>query len=227
MIKFFLFFVVIHSFFFVFADTQDTKVSRLNELIELLGEHSYYRLSFNQVNKGPVTGRAIRAEGFLTIQKPDRFKWVYSSTPKNRIVCDGQYIVMIMPDTRQVMIDKAETHDVIWSPVTILTHDHLAEHFDVQLHTETSRSSLYRFYPKRDNQPYDYIELEIFSDDSDTIFSLIIMDSAGSTNTLTFKDLLVPDQKANLQLPEIPEGFDVTDFHGNPVSNLTVKEISR
>jgi outer membrane lipoprotein-sorting protein len=229
MIKFFLSIVVVTSLslFTVGSETSEDSQHRLNQLIDLLGTHGSYRLAFIQLNQGPMNGRAIQAEGFLTIEKPDKFEWLYTTTPQNRIVSDGTHIVMLMPDTRQVMIDTAELHQMIWSPVAILTREHLAKYFRVELLKETEESTRYRFYPKQDNQPYEYIETTIFADHADGLFSTMIMDAAGSANTLTFSNLFVPDEKMDIKLPDFPDNYDVTDFHGNPVNISLEKETCR
>jgi outer membrane lipoprotein-sorting protein len=210
--------------FFVFSCTAVCQINapptespdRLDSLVDTLNSHDAYELTFKQLNQHVATGQKLEAEGRLRIQKPDRFEWIYATGSKNRITCDGHHILMLMPDTQQAMIETSDQQAVIWSPLSILTPSNLKTHFRVALLETSNRLSRYRLHPLRDDQPYEYLETIVYENSPDRLFSLIIMDLAGSVNTLDFGHPSVPEEKNLIVLPSIPETYDVTDFYGNP-----------
>lgn len=203
---------------FIFALTaqQTSPPDRLSGLVEKLNTYQAYSLTFKQANQHMSTGMEKKAEGLLFIQKPDRFEWIYSSEPQNKIICDGYHIMMLLPDTQQAMIDKSAEHAVIWSPLAILTPSNLDTHFRVVLLDNSDFSSRYRLYPLRNDQPYEYVEVIIYEASAEKFFSLVIMDLAGSVNTLDFGALVISEEPKLIVLPPVPDNFDVTDFYGNP-----------
>jgi len=199
-----------------FESQAGESTERLQNLVNSLNQHSFYRLAFEQKNQNLATGQLIEGHGSLKIQKPDRFDWVYQSSPSNRIVCDGHYIVMLTPDTQQAMIEKAESQSVIWSPISVLTHRDFESHYRIELLMETPEKSRYRLYPIRKNQPYDYIEIVVFLEPKPIIFTLVILDLAGNKNTLDFSQFNKVSDDSHIVMPAIPPDYDVTDFQGNP-----------
>lgn len=193
-----------------------TSPDRLDSLVETLNRHETYEMTFKQINQHVATGQEIEAEGRLLVQKPDRFEWIYSTDPKNRITCDGHHILMLIPDTQQAMIDTSAQQAVIWSPLSILTPSNLKNHFRIALLEKSDDISRYRLHPLRDDQPYEYVETIVYENSPDRLFSLMIMDLAGSVNTLDFGHPSEPEEKILIVLPSIPENYDVTDFYGNP-----------
>jgi len=189
---------------------------KLDKLIADLNQHATCRLNFQQKNQNSTTGQKLEGHGYLTIQKPNRFDWVYTSVPKNRITCDGNYIVMLTPDTRQAMTEKAESQTVIWSPISILTHAGMSDHYRIELLEETPVLSKYRLFPVRGDQPYEYLELVVFSGQEGALFNLMVFDNAGNTNLLEFSHLTPVSDDHLIVFPAIPSDYDVTDFQGNP-----------
>lgn len=191
-------------------------ILRLNNLVRMLSQHSTYQLDFKQTNTSATTGQIIEGAGVLLIQKPDRFDWTYSTPPRNRITSDGNYIVMLMPATRQAMTEKASAQSVIWSPISILTHENLEDHFKMEVLNHDQQSSRFRLTSLLSNQPYEYLEISLFADTSKSLFILTILDLAGNTNILEFSNLVPVLDNRLIVFPPIPAGYDVTDFQGNP-----------
>ncbi|MBN1879799.1 outer membrane lipoprotein carrier protein LolA [bacterium] len=194
----------------------DRPSARLKQLVEALNEYPIYQLDFKQTNQSTTTGQIIKGEGYLTIQKPDRFDWIYTSRPMNRITCDGNYIVMLMPDTQQAMTEKAENKAVIWSPISLLSKANIESHFRMKILDDNTEKSQIRLFPIQPDQPYEYLELTLYENSSKLMFSLLIYDLAGNTNILDFSGLKQIEDRRLIVFPPIPSDYDVTDFQGNP-----------
>lgn len=205
---------------FVFTMTAHLESSRdkLNELVEKLDSGNDYYLMFQQANQHMATGMEIRAQGKLHIQKPDRFEWVYTSEPQNRIICDGHHIMMLLPDAQQAMVELSAEHAVIWSPLAILSPSNLNTYFRILLLEETNSASRYRLYPLRADQPYEYVEVIIHNAPDEKFFTLVIIDLVGSVNTLDFGAMTVLKESKLIVLPSIPKTYETTDFFGNPIN---------
>jgi len=203
----------------VLADSDDSRekgLKKLNELQMILSKQDNYTLKFEQMNLNPTTGQSVKGNGTLTINTIKRFKWTYESRPQNLIVCDGVHLAMITPDTEQIMIDDAAGFQAIWSPVSIITDINLLNEYTVTSPdgTPSDTEIRLRFVPHNQNSPFDFFEI-VFSNDIFP-FKVIIRDSAGSTNTLTFNHFEVLSNPVQIKIPEVPFNYDVTDFQGNP-----------
>jgi len=199
------------------AINQDSE--RLKRLTSFLTQNQKYSLNFKQKNYSTTTGQQVDGNGVLSIDTADKFEWIYTTKPHNSIVCDGKYIVMITPDSEQIMIEKATTLKSIWSPISLLTTSPLEDRFHVKSVESTEDYSILRLSPKNSNDeqpPFDYVLLTIPHNFDSLVFKLLIIEGSGSTNELAFSKFQILDSTFSIKIPSFPPNYDLTDFQGNP-----------
>lgn len=210
------------------SETDISIPGKLAQLKQDLMRYPDYSLTFRQVNKNLSTGADSMGEGVLRIHSLNAFHWEYTSEPKNSIVSDGHLLVMITPETEQVMVGKAVDFQDIWSPVSLMNKQDLSASYRISdLTKPTDKTQKIRLYPKKANQSFEYIDLVFHNDQKSFPMDFVIFDKAGSANTLSFSKMTVIDNSQPITIPNIPSTFDVTDFQGNPVNLTSMLKDSR
>ena len=131
--------------------------------------------------------------------------------------------MMITPDTEQVMIGKSSEFEDIWSPISLLGKSDFNKNYRIEMKPEDKSGHLkVRLHPVDTNAAFEYLDLVFHQPNSSFPLDITILDSAGSSNRLTFSDLQSLKKHDRINLPELPPSFDTTDFQGNPVNLNTV-----
>lgn len=202
----------------VTADTMETDpdLILLREFLGHIQTYKRFSIQFDQDNFNVTTGHHLKGNGILKVQIPDRYSWIYTSSPENVITCDGRFIVMVLPGTEQVMFDAASRAEGIWSPVSLLTDTNLLDVFTVEKTGEMPGRVRYTLKTEAPDNRFEYLELEILKSGAPDAFILTVVDASGNQNRLSFSSLRKLDPDEMIRLPEIPSAYDVTDFQGQP-----------
>ncbi len=201
----------------VCATENDGGTDPLSDLIRLLQAEKSFSFNFKQENTNLTSGQKIEAQGRVLFENPNKFRWDYTSDPKNIIACNGITLLMILPRDKQVMMEPASRNQTLWSPLAVLTQpDYLKTNFIVKQTAITEGSAQFQLFPKTDDRQYDHFDLVIQKINSDVEFDLSIYDLAGNKNKISFS-YFISGISTTVEMPAIPPDYEVTDFSGYPI----------
>ncbi|MBN1296273.1 outer membrane lipoprotein carrier protein LolA [bacterium] len=196
------------------------KAAILDQFLAFIQQIDRLSADFMQENNNVSTGQIMTGSGILRIQRPDRFEWVYSSQPRNHIVCNGSLIIMILPDVQQVMMDSADSQEILWSPLSLLTDARWMQRMQVETltpdSTDVAETASFKLTPRKQEDAFENIIVRIPLHLPATSFEITVFDGAGNQNRIRFTGLRQTEPEYDIDAPSIPVGFEVTDFQGNP-----------
>jgi outer membrane lipoprotein carrier protein len=170
-----------------------------------------FSATFTQTYEGGVLRRKAREQGTVSVKKPGRMRWDYTSPEKKLFVSDGKTMFMYFPADRQVMRNPVPAEDEATSAVLFLmgkgnvTRDFSASYVD----SPDENVYALRLEPRRRQAEYDWLELTV---DRKTlqIRKLTAGDAQGGRSTFEFSNF-----KENTGLADkmfqfsIPRGTEV------------------
>ncbi len=202
------------------ADNQIPKLPQtLVGLMDKIQAHPAFSYKFSQENFNLTTGQTIRAKGTVVYKSPDKFRWDYTSSPRNILASNGKTLFMILPEDRQALIQSAESTPELWSPLEIFARPkQLQEKFQVETADSPIKSlTAYRLLPRTPENLFDYLILAFNPESSSGDFTLTIFDLAGNRNMLDFMNYSAVKETPDFT-PNVPNGYETLDFSGHPVS---------
>ena len=188
--------------------------SKLQPFLNDLSNYSAFTMRFTQKAENITAGQVIKSQGLVRIEKPDKFCWTYESNPQNTLVSDGKMVMLVVPSDKHSMVEPIDHQSQFWSPLQILVSPNkLLQEFRVIVN-QTEKNQ-YILNPVQPSDLYQSITLQIFKSFPTPNFELIIIDQAGNRNTLSFSHF-TEAKLGSIHLPVIPDGYEITDFSGQP-----------
>jgi outer membrane lipoprotein-sorting protein len=205
------------------GESATTELRPLYDLMEKIRTYPFFSLDFKQEIVQLTAGQTIKAHGRVYIKNPNSFRWDYFSEPSNTIACNGKTVVMILPEDRQAMVDSFDLQPLLWSPFALLTDSgKLETDFIVKPVDSSDRlTRSFQLKPVTKNSRYQHLIIRWIPTSSPFAFSLIIFDMTGNENRMHFKDMKPVTDSVEF-LPVIPDGYQITDFSGQPKSSTGV-----
>ncbi len=177
-----------------------------------------FTASFTQIYEGGVLRRKASESGTVSVKKPGKMRWDYTSPEKKLFVSDGQTMFLYFPNEKQVMKNAVPDQDQATSAVLFLMgKGNITRDFNVRW-AEGGSDTTYRLRldPKTRQTEYDW--LEITADrESLRIVGLTAADAQGGRSSFTFSNF-----KENVGLADkmfqftIPRGTEVISSGKTP-----------
>jgi outer membrane lipoprotein carrier protein len=177
-----------------------------------------FSADFVQTYRGGLLRTQTSEKGRVSIKKPGRMRWIYTSPERKEFVSDGEKVYSYLPGDRQVIVSPLPASDQASTPALFLTgrgdigRDFTAAYADGSGPGVTAL----KLTPRRSEPEYEYLVVTI---DPSTlqIRALATRDRQGGDSTLSFSNL-----KENTGISDkefaflIPRGVDViTDGTAN------------
>jgi outer membrane lipoprotein carrier protein len=169
-------------------------------------------LSVQFEQKYRVPGQMQRVEtGALTLRKPGRMRWEYSSPAGKLLVSDGKRVWFYTPESRRAEWSKVKESEDLRTPLAFLLGklDFKREFGDFEMN-EAGGAVVVKATPKTDRMPYARVEFTVTGDG--VIRRLLIAGVDRSVNEFAFAG-----EKLNPVLPEsqfqfkAPQGVEVVE----------------
>lgn len=166
-----------------------------DQLHTLLKEYSTFSAKFQQVTLAENGREAQKTAGFLSLAKPNLFRWETEVPFPQEIVSDGQYVWIYDPDLEQVTQRLADSQQGS-APALILNGqiEELKKDYAINLVADSGSDQIFELKPLSDQYSFSNIRLA-FS--AGTISELMLEDSLGQRTSIVFHD-----QDVNPQLDE-------------------------
>jgi outer membrane lipoprotein carrier protein len=153
-----------------------------------------------------VLGRARKGEsGELTLRKPGRMRWDYSTPPGKLFVSDGRDVYLYTPETKRVEKTKLKASDDMRAPMAFLLGklDFKKDFRDFQIQPQGA-NTLITARAKSNKLPYEKVQMLVTPDHE--IHRLVIdgQDQSVLTFEFTGEKLNPPvdDDRFKFQMPE-------------------------
>lgn len=170
-----------------------------------------FTADFVQTYRGGVLRTETRERGTVSVKKPGRMRWVYTSPERKEFVSDGLKMYSYIPEDRQVLVSTVPGDNEASTSVLFLAgKGDLARDFTPTLVDSTLAGSVaLKLTPRRQQLDFDYLVVAL---DPATlqIRALTTRDRQGGESTLRFDNL-----KENTGITDkefafrIPRGVDV------------------
>ena len=173
-----------------------------------------FSTDFTHSYRGGVLRKQVTERGRLTVKKPGKMRWDYTSPEQKQFVSDGVKMYSYIPQDKQVTVapvppeDQASTPALFLAGKGSLTRDFTASLVDAPAGMPAGTQGL-KLVPKVRQSDYDWLTLAV---DPGTlaIRGLQTLDAQGGTSSFTFTNL-----KENVGIADkefafrIPRGVDV------------------
>jgi outer membrane lipoprotein carrier protein len=120
-----------------------------------------FTASFTQTYEGGVLRRKASETGTVSVKKPGKMRWDYTSPEKKLFVSDGQTMFLYFPNDKQVMKNAVPSQDEATSAVLFLMgKGNIVRDFNVRW-AEGGTDATYRLRldPKTRQAEYDWLEI--------------------------------------------------------------------
>ena len=155
--------------------------------------------------KGAVTDTA---KGQLTLARPGKFRWIYSSPDPQQIISDGKNVWIYDKDLDQVTV-KPLTKAMESTPAAILMHKAVPDkHFNI-LEMDDKTSGWNWFYLKPHRKSSDFRAVQMGLDKSGKLKQMVLYDHIGQKTVITFNAVTNPRINHNQFNFKPPAGVDV------------------
>ncbi len=162
-----------------------------------------FSADFVHVYRGGVLRTETREQGTVSVKKPGRMRWVYTTPERKEFVADGEKIYSYIPQDRQVHImsqDQANTPALFLAGQGDLVRDFTAGPVD----NPASDAVAVKLTPRVSVPEYDYIVIAA-DPKSFQIRALTVFDSQGGESTLTFSGMRenrgIADREFTFRIP--------------------------
>lgn len=147
-------------------------------------------------------------KGYLSLTKPNKFKWVSEPPYEQSLVSNGVTLWQFDPDLEQVTVQKLDDR-LSSTPVLLLSGDSVSISKEYQVFSETLQDERhFVLIPNRADTLFDRLRLEF--DSQQNLSRMEIKDEAGQKTVIYFKDIKVLQSiKPSEYEFDIPEGIDV------------------
>jgi outer membrane lipoprotein carrier protein len=161
--------------------------------------------------RGGVLRTQTRERGIVSVKKPGRMRWVYTSPERKEFVADGTKVYSYIPEDKQVIVSNVPADDQATTPALFLagkgdiSRDFTATYAD----GAAPGTVALKLTPRKPEPEYEYLVVTV---DPATlqIRALTTRDRQGGESTLTFSNLKenrgIPDKEFAFR---IPRGVDV------------------
>jgi outer membrane lipoprotein carrier protein len=177
-----------------------------------------FSASFTQTYEGGVLRRKGSEVGTVSVKKPGKMRWDYTSPEKKLFVSDGQTMFLYFPNEKQVMKNDVPRQDQATSAVLFLMgKGNIVRDFNIRW-ADGGADTTYRLRldPKTRQAEYDWLEVTA---DRETlrIVGLTAADAQGGRSTFSFSNF-----KENTGLADkmfqftIPRGTEVISSGKTP-----------
>ena len=172
-----------------------------------------FSTDFVHAYRGGVLRQTATERGRLSVKKPGKMRWEYTSPERKLFVSDGRKLYSYIPEDKQVIVSDVPNEDHATTPALFLAgKGNLQRDFTVsyvQIDSVPAGTTVLKFSPRRAEPEYDWLALAV---DPRTlaIRALVTVDSQGGRSTFTFTNL-----KENVRIADnefafsIPRGVDV------------------
>jgi outer membrane lipoprotein carrier protein len=161
--------------------------------------------------RGGVLKTQTQEHGKVTVKKPSRMHWTYTSPEKKEFVSDGVKIYSYIPEDRQVVVSSVPPDDQATTPALFLAgKGDIARDFSASYVDPTVPGTLaLKLIPKRSQPDYQYLIVAV--DPATTqIRALTTRDQQGGDSTLVFSNLKENQGISDKEFAfHIPRGVDV------------------
>ncbi len=155
--------------------------------------------------KGVVTDTA---KGQLTLARPGKFRWVYSSPDPQQIISDGRNVWIYDKDLDQVTV-KPLTKAMESTPAAILMHKAVPDkHFNI-LEMNDKANGWNWFYLKPHRKSSDFRAVQMGLDKSGKLKQMVLYDHIGQKTVITFNAVTNARINHNQFNFKPPSGVDV------------------
>src|SRR5213593_886646 len=180
-----------------------------------------FSADFTHTYEAGVLRKQITERGRLTIKKPGRMRWQYTTPEEKLFVSDGVKMYSYIPQDKQVIVASVPPDDEATTPTLFLAgkgnrrRDFTASLVDVPAGMSAGSKAL-KLLPKTRQQDYDWLVLVVDSATLD-IRGLVTVDAQGGKSSFSFANL-----KQNVGLADkdfafkIPRGVDVISAPTHP-----------
>jgi len=180
-----------------------------------------FSADFTHVYEGGVLRKQITERGRMSIKKPGKMRWQYTTPEEKLFVSDGLKMYSYIPQDKQVIVatvpsdDEASTPTLFLAGKGHLTRDFTASLVDVPAGMPAGSRAL-KLIPKARQPDYDWLVL-VVDPASLEIRGLVTVDAQGGKSSFSFTNL-----KQNLGLADkdfafkIPRGVDVVSASPRP-----------
>ena len=149
-----------------------------------------FSADFVQTYRGGVLRTQTRERGTVTVKKPGRMRWVYTSPEKKEFVSDGVKVYSYIPQDKQVMVTSVPADDQATTPALFLAgKGDVARDFTAAYVDSTIPGAVaLKLTPRKSEPEYEYLVVTL---DPQTlqIRALTTRDRQGGESTLTFTNL--------------------------------------
>ncbi len=170
-----------------------------------------FTADFVQTYRGGVLRTETRERGTVSVKKPGRMRWIYTSPERKEFVSDGQKIYSYIPEDRQVTVSNVPSESEAPTPVLFLAGkgDLVKDFTAATAESPVAGSIALKLTPRKSEPEYEYLIVAV---DPATlqIRALTTRDRQGGESTLRFENL-----KENKGISDkdfafrIPRGVDV------------------
>ena len=184
-----------------FADSNEPRLQRyLENYKSLTGQ-------FTQMISSEKSQHIQSSAGEFWIQKPNRFRWHYSTPYVQKIISNGEKLWIYDEDLEQVTIKEA-SQSIESSPLAVIVGaTSLDTAFDVTPVDGLDNLQWLRLIPNAEANSFEFIEVGF---KNGLLSKMRLKDNFGQTTHLTFTDVMV-DSSIDTNRFEfaVPEGADV------------------
>jgi outer membrane lipoprotein carrier protein len=170
-----------------------------------------FTADFVQTYRGGVLRTETRERGMVSVKKPGRMRWIYTSPERKEFVSDGQKMYSYIPEDRQVMVSDVPSDSEAPTPVLFLAGkgDLVKDFTAATAESPVAGAVALKLTPRKSEPEYEYLIVAV---DPATlqIRALTTRDRQGGESTLRFENL-----KENRGISDkdfafrIPRGVDV------------------
>ena len=173
-------------------------------------------LQVHFVESYTVQGRARKSEsGQLTLRKPGRMRWDYSTPTGKLFVSDGKDVYLYTPDAHRVERTKLKASDDMRAPLAFLLGklDFAKDFRDFDLKTEGA-NFLLTAKAKSDKFPYEQIQMLVTPDYEIERLTISLQDMSLLTFQLDGEKVNPPVDDALFKF-QMPAGATLVDAEGS------------
>ena len=161
--------------------------------------------------RGGVLKTQTQERGKVTVKKPSRMHWTYTSPEKKEFVSDGMKIYSYIPEDRQVIVSNVPPDDQATTPALFLAgKGDIVRDFSASYVDSTIPGTVaLKLTPRRTEPDYEYLIVAV-EPGSLRIRALTTKDRQGGESTLVFNNLKENQGISDKEFAfTIPRGVDV------------------
>jgi outer membrane lipoprotein carrier protein len=177
-----------------------------------------FSADFVHTYRGGVLKKQLTEKGHMTIKKPGKMRWDYTSPEEKVFVSDGVKIYSYIPQDKQVMVATVPANDATTPALFLagkgnLTRDFTASPGDVPTGLPADTRAL-KLVPKKPQPDYDWLVL-LVDPGTLSLRGLVTNDAQGGTSSFTFVNLKENVGTSDKEFAfKIPRGVDVVSDSG-------------